>query len=167
MREFSLTEFAAFLTETTVEAEMATHHALERAGRIVQREAKAEIGHYQDAAPPFAAWAELAQSTKDDRVRQGYTENDPGLRSGEMRESVQYRVLGHEVHIGSDDQKLVYFELGTEKQPPRTVLAGSLIKKTTEVVSVIGHEVTAALFGEGVALGSMQVGNFLGNEDID
>ena len=52
---------------------------MERAAKVVEREAKSEIGEYQDSTiSPFPAWAELADSTKDNRVRLGFTENDPG-----------------------------------------------------------------------------------------
>lgn len=162
MPDLSLTQFAGLLTGMVSEIEHATHSGLEQAARIVEREAKAELGHYQQGAGPFPAWAELADSTKDDRVRQGYPENEPGLRSGDMRESIQHVVRGHTAHIGSDDEKLVFFELGTVKQPPRAVLSGSLIRKTDAVVQAVGHRFVGHLFGEGVVGGSMPIA---GNED--
>ncbi|KDE19672.1 hypothetical protein AZ09_10390 [Acetobacter aceti 1023] len=162
VRDFTLPEFAAFLTETALKVNDATHSALDDAARIVQVEAKHEVGQYQEAAGPFPAWAELADSTKEDRVRHGFTENDPGLRTGEMRESIKRSVGGHEAHVGSDDDKMVFFELGTEKQPPRTVLAGALIRKTDEVRHVIGRRFVGTLFGADVAGGSLPV---VGGED--
>lgn len=155
MRDFTPEAFAAFLGEAALAAEHRTRNALEEAARIVEREAKAEIGHYQDQAGPFVPWAELADGTKDDRARQGYPENEPGLRSEAMRNSINRRVEGSEAHIGSDDQNLVYFELGTDKQPPRSVLAGSLIRKTDEVVEVLGRRFVASLTGDGVANGAL------------
>jgi len=151
MPDLSLAEFGAFLTEITVETEHRTHDALDEAAQIVQAEARRELGTYQDATGPFPAWAELADATKDDRVHRGYTENDPGLRSGAMRDSIERTVEGHEAHVGSDDEHLVYFELGTSKQPPRSVLAGSLIRKTDEVVEVVGKRVFGRLVGDGVS----------------
>jgi len=151
MRDFTPEAFAAFLGEAALAVEHRSRSALEEAARIVEHEAKTEIGHYQEQAGPFVPWAELADATKDDRVRQGFTENDPGLRSGTMRDSINHRVEGSEAHIGSDDQNLVYFELGTDKQPPRTVLAGALIRKTDEVVETLGRRFVASLTGDGVA----------------
>jgi|GEM_PF-4835298 len=65
------------------------------------------------------------------------------------------KINSSEAHIGSDDQNLVYFELGTDKQPPRTVLAGSLIRKTDEVVQALGRRFVASLTGDGVANGAL------------
>ena len=67
---------------------MLIKRAVVHCATLVEEEAKAEIGTYQDQAGPFIAWPELADSTKEDRTRQGFTENDPGLRSGAMRDSI-------------------------------------------------------------------------------
>ncbi|MCE2579585.1 hypothetical protein LDL36_14000 [Komagataeibacter sp. FNDCR1] len=162
MPDMSLTQFAGLLTGMVGEIEQAAHDGLEQAARIVEREAKAELGHYQQAAGPFPAWAELADSTKDDRVRKGYPENEPGLRSGEMRDSIEHVVRARTAHVGSDDDKLVYFELGTVKQPPRAVLSGALIRKSDEVAHAVGQRFVGRLFGEDVAGGSMPIA---GGED--
>lgn len=156
-QEFTIAGFAAFLGEMTLKADTAAHDALTKAAKLVQKEAKAEVGHYQDEIGGFPAWAELADSTKEDRVRHGFTENDPGLRTGEMRDSIHTTVEAREATIGSDDDKLVYFELGTTKQPPRTVLAGGLIRKEDEVVKAIGGTFVGKLTGVGVAGGSLPV----------
>ncbi|WP_086642933.1 hypothetical protein [Acetobacter sp. DsW_063] len=155
--ELSLLGFAAVLTEMTLEADHAAHLGLQAAARTVQEEAKAEIGHYQGAIGGLPAWAELADSTKDDRVRQGYTENDPGLRSGAMRDSIETTVTSQEATIGSDDDNLVYFELGTTKQPPRTVLAGALMRKEKEVVHEIGERFVGTLVGGEVIGGALRL----------
>jgi len=166
MPDVSLIELAALFTEMVTESEVRTREGLEEAARIVQREAKAELGHYQEEAGPFPAWAELADATKDDRVRQGYTENDPGLRSGEMRDSIQHIVDGHEAHIGSDDEHLFFFELGTVKQPPRPVLAGSLIRREHDVAEAIGRRYLARLHADGVVDGALPVGQAV-THDLD
>lgn len=52
---------------------------------IAQQMAEAmrnELGTYQPG------WPELAQSTQDQRVRQGYTADDPLLRSGQMQSDI-------------------------------------------------------------------------------
>lgn len=150
MPDLSLSEFAATLAEFVAEEEHRTHRALDAAAAIVQSEAKAELGTYQDAAESLPAWAELANSTKKDRLRQGYTENDPGLRSGAMRDSIGRTIERREAHVGSNDEHLVYFELGTSKQPPRPVLAGSLIRRTDDVIGVIGRHFVRHLTGKDV-----------------
>jgi hypothetical protein len=134
-----------------------TQRGLEAVGKIIEAEAKREIGTYQDAAPPFAAWAELADATKEDRVRQGFTENDPGLRTGEMRDSIHHTADHEAAVIGSDSDKLVYFELGTEKQPPRSVLGSAVIHKEHDVTAVLGGSVTTALIGRDVFGGRIPI----------
>lgn len=120
---------------------------LTAAAVIVEREAKAIVGHYQYGAGPFDDWMELADSTKADRLRMGFTENDPGYRTGEMRESIGHTVDGHEAAVGSDDEYLVYFELGTEKQPPRSILGLAAVHETDAAVDAMSGHVAAVLAG--------------------
>jgi len=156
--DLSALEFIAKLGEMVIETEIATHEGLERAGQIVEREAKAEIGHYQEAAGPFQAWQELAESTKDDRVKHGYSENDPLLREGDLRDSIEHKVEGHTAYVGSDSPIAEYQELGTAHIPPRSFLAGALIRKEREVVDEIGRNFVGALIGRGVAPGQSFLG---------
>ena len=135
-------QFAGLLMTLSGGLPAVQRSALEHAGQVVEDEAKRLIGTY-DYDP---RWPELADSTKEDRVRKGFSENEPGLRTGEMRDSIHHTVEGHKaVHIGSDDDKLVWFELGTVKQPPRTVLKGALLNKVHEIEHVIGSTVHAFL----------------------
>jgi hypothetical protein len=135
----SLAAFGTFLAGMAVKIEHAEHSALEGAAKIVETEAKRVIGSYD------YGWPQLAQATQDDRVAQGYSANQPGLRRGDMRDSIGHTVAGHEAQIGSNDDKLVWFEIGTSKQPPRPVLAGAAIQKEKEIVELIGHTVHTAL----------------------
>ncbi|MDR3473336.1 MAG: hypothetical protein P4M09_16880 [Devosia sp.] len=148
MREFSLESFAAFATELAVAMPMAERRALELAAKVVEDEAKAEIGIYQEGAGPFGDWDELADSTKADRGRQGYPENEPLLRSGEMRDSIGTVIEGHEAHVGSNDDKAVWQELGTDKIPPRSFLGHAAVTKSKEVSEIIGRELFGVLTGE-------------------
>src|SRR4051812_36859265 len=115
-----LLELAAKLGEIALQQHEMEHHALEKAAVLVERRTKDKIGEYQDQAGPFIAWPELADATKADRVRQGYSEDEPGLRTGEMRDSIVHVVADGEAQVGSNDDKMVWFELGTSKQPPRS-----------------------------------------------
>jgi HK97 gp10 family phage protein len=151
MREMSLAQFIGHLGMFETRMRTEERHALERAAKLVEAESKAEIGHYQGEAPPFTAWAELADSTKEDRVKQGFTENDPGLRTGEMRDSISHAVGDKEAVVGSNDEKLVWFELGTEKQPPRSVLGTAAVHKGRQVAEIMGGAVVKALVGDEVA----------------
>lgn len=152
MREFhSFLEFATFLGDVVVHELEAEHLALEAAAKVIEKRSKEKIGEYQAQIADFVAWAELADATKDDRVRQGYSENEPGLRSGEMRDSIEHQVDHSEANIGSNDDHLVYFELGTQHQPPRSVLGGAAAEKADEVAEIIGTAVELALVGEQVS----------------
>src|SRR5580692_1257046 len=121
MKEFSNIEsFVGHLTALAAAEVLIARKALDKCASIVEKRAKGKIGEYQAQAGPFIAWQELADSTKRDREAQGYPENEPGLRSGEMRDSISHVVSATdlEAQIGSDNDKMVFFELGTSKQPP-------------------------------------------------
>ena len=153
MRDLSIGEAITLFAGLATEVHHHAHHALEKAAEVVEAEAKAEIGHYQGKAGPFAAWAELADSTKDDRVKKGYSENDPLLREGTLRDSIHHKVemtgiAKGEAHIGSDNPIAVYQELGTAKIPPRSFLGGALVRKTAEVLKLCGHGTMRALHGQ-------------------
>lgn len=157
MPDMSLLGFMEHLAHFDHRLHEAKHKGLERVAKIVEAEAKRELGTYQDAAGPFVAWAELADSTKDDRVAKGYTPNDPGRRSGEMADGIGHRSDSEEAVIGSNDDKMVWFELGTEKQPPRSALGGSVIRKEDAIVAVLGGSVVTALIGRDVFHGMIPI----------
>ena len=114
----------------------------------LEREAKDLLGSYQrEDTGPLSPWAELSDVTKERRVAAGYTENDPGLASGEMQESVHHRVDGHEVIIGSDDPHALYFEHGTVKQPPRPFLSLALWRKGKDEADFMARKIFGAVTG--------------------
>jgi hypothetical protein len=141
------------------------HFALDEAARIVQAEAKRELGTYQMTdTGQFAPWAELAESTKDERVRQGYPENEPLEREGQLRDAIE-RTAGdteaavgvpnrdirhpyqtHDVNIGEVAEAL---ELGG-RIPPRSFLGVAGHRKGKEVAEICGAYVVRALVGEKV-----------------
>ena len=149
MREFkSLLDFSTHLAEMQLVEQKAQEHGLELILRRIQNTAKAELGNYQPAVGPFAKWAELAESTKADRLRQGYSENDPGYRSGAMEESIGRRHSGMEGEVGSDDDHLVYFEFGTSKQPARPVLGPAAYRNKKFIERVAAGAVVSGFIGE-------------------
>lgn len=154
-----LLELVAKLGELELRQHEMEHHALEKVAVIVEKRAKEKIGEYQDQAGPFIAWPELAEFTKEDRLSKGFTENDPGLRTGEMRDSIEHMVIGDEAHVGSDDDKLVWFELGTVNQPPRSVLGGAVVDEMDKIIGTVGESAIASLVGEGVYNRKMRIEN--------
>lgn len=149
MPDMTLAGFIGFMARAHERIEDATHRGLERASRIVEDEAKREIGTYQDQAGPFGAWAELADATKADRVAKGFTENDPLLRTGDMRDTISHVVGRHEAAIGSDSEIAVYQELGTSRIPARSFLGGAAFRKAEEVATTLGHAAVLGLVGRG------------------
>lgn len=126
---------------------LALHSGMEQIGAVIEKRAKEEIGNYQSAVGPFQAWPELADSTKDDRVRQGYTENDPLLRSGELRDSISHEAKGLEVAIGSTSDVMVYHEFGTSKMPPRPVLGTAAFSSKEKVIAILTRAAAIGIAG--------------------
>jgi phage gpG-like protein len=153
----SLGDFALHLGELALLQREADHVALERAAKIIEKRAKERIGEYQAQIGPFIAWPELAESTKADRARQGYPEDEPLLRTGEMRDSIEHQVADYEAEIGSNNDKAVWQELGTDRIPPRSFLGGAAAETSDRVVEVIGETVTLWLAGADVYQGKMLI----------
>lgn len=142
--------FAMHLATLSVTIHRAEHRAMDQVGKLVEKDAKARLGEYQQTVGPFPSWDSLADSTKADRVRQGYPEDQPGVRSGEMRDSITHEASAHDVVIGSPEEKMLWFELGTEKQPPRPALGPAVFSNKDEIASTIGKAVA-----EGMANGAV------------
>jgi hypothetical protein len=157
MREFGLIGFVEHLGAIAVEMVTVESEALERAAILVEAEAKAAIGEYQDQAGPFAAWPELAEATKSDRAKQGYPDNEPELRTGALRDSIEHKVAGHEAQIGSDSEIMEWQELGTDRMPARSILGGAAFRKSKEVAAELGESVHLALIGEEVHKGRLAI----------
>ncbi|GCE89830.1 hypothetical protein MSKU15_1431 [Komagataeibacter diospyri] len=148
-RNFTEAEFLSFLEGQRARVQEAQKVTMEVAANTLLKDARSTVGTYQrEDMGPLPPWAALADSTKDDRVRQGYPENEPGLRSGEMRDSYQTRVPdAHHIVLGSNDPKAVFFENGTVKQPPRPVIATALFRKHHDITRQIAKSLTRAIGG--------------------
>lgn len=139
----------AFLHFTLAKAVMLNelNHELEKAAVKVEKTAKAKLGHYQEASGTFNAWAELADSTKAERVAQGYTPNDPLLRSGKLKESITHESNHLEAIIGTNIDYAVDMETGSIKSPPRPFLAPALFENKEHIVELVGGAVITSLAG--------------------
>lgn len=124
-----LEQFARELSSAS--ASIAT--GLEAGFRVIVKEieetAKEEIGVYQPAYGPFDAWAPLAESTKAERVRLGYSEDEPLLRSGELRDSIQSEVMGLAAIVGTKKEIGLWLEVGTDRIPPRPFIGPAYVRK--------------------------------------
>jgi len=104
----------------------------------IEETAKEEIGVYQPAFGPFDAWSPLAEATKADRVRQGYSEDEPLLRSGSLRDSIQSEVMGLAAIVGTKSEIGLWQELGTNRIPPRPFIGPAYVRKIDPLMEVIG-----------------------------
>lgn len=141
MGKFSLLEFAAFATELVVEIDHAKAAALEKAAKIIEKEAKRVIGTYD------YEWPQLAERTQEERARLGFSENEPLLRTGELRDSISTNIVkrGEEATIGSSLKRAIYQELGTATIPPRSFLVQAAVHKEKEIYEKTGARVTTTI----------------------
>lgn len=147
-REFgSLGEMATHMAGMAVRMYVQEQAGLERALRVIEKKAKSEFGVYQPSTGPFPAWPELAETTKDDRLRHGYTENDPLLRSGALRASSSHEVQGLEGVAGSKDPVMAYQEFGTPTIPARPVWGPAEIQTRDTVARILAAVVINGIAG--------------------
>lgn len=149
----SIPQFAAVIAGMVASMPKVQHHAVEEGCKIIEAEAKRVIGTYE------YRWPQLAASTQSQRVYYGFPANEPGLRTGEMRDSIEHVVKSDlatrrvEGHVGSNSDKLVWFELGTRTQPPRSVLVAATMRKGREIEHLFGRVFHAHLTSGGVSAG--------------
>lgn len=110
---------------------------LEDAAILVRDRAVEKLGTYQPAVGPYPSWAPLSPETERIRESQGYTPNDPLLRSGEMRDSISYEVFPDHADIGSPLQKALYQELGAWNHPPRPFFGPVGLEAEPEILNII------------------------------
>ena len=139
--------FARHLERISLEGDAVTHALTEKGAKIIQRDAQAKLGHYQDTAGPFNAWSELADSTKADRVHKGFPENEPLKRTGQLEESIEAVVRGHEAMVGSMDPIALWQEKGTEHIPPRPFLGAAAFESKQKVAIVSANTLIAWVSG--------------------
>lgn len=148
----TLAAFIGHIAAFPIRLEIEEREGLERAAVLIEHEAKSLIGHDENpAAGPFVAWEPLADSTIEEKERLGYTgqvsEYDSLLRTGEMAKSIEHVVGDKEAAVGSNDDKAVWQELGTDRIPARSFLGAGAFRVAPEVTEVLGAAVTAALVG--------------------
>jgi hypothetical protein len=146
MRTMSLLEFAAEL-ERIAELEMTNKLVIEAGCQMIQHEAKSVLGTY-NAKP---TWPQLSAATQAERERKGYAPNAPLLRTGELRDSIEYTIIDHEEgQVGSDLDIAVYQELGTSKVVPRPFLEPALKEMAPHIADLAGRLTAATVAGQGL-----------------
>lgn len=116
---------------------------LEEAARKVEEEAKRVIGTYD------YGWPQLQLSTQMQREQQGFDPNDPLLRTGELRDSIQHYVdeESRTAYVGSNNPIAKWQELGTSTIPPRSFLAAAAAVKGKEIAELTGKAYFQILSG--------------------
>ena len=153
----SFAEAGAHCAKLALAQHEADKKSLERATKLLQKKVKEKYGEYQPGAGPFMAWAELAESTKQDRERQGYSEDEPLLRKGDVRDSVERLVKDREGFVGSDSQIAEWEELGTKNMPPRSTMGSAGVENAEKIRDICGQETVIALVGANVFQGRIEI----------
>lgn len=131
-------KFAEHLLQAAAGEALALHEGLKASCKLIERDAKKKIGHYQGEVGPFQDWAELAESTQEDRERKGYSPDEPLLRTGDLRDSIQSEVKGLEGVAGSTSDIAPYQEYGTAKIPPRPFIGPAAFQNKEKIQALIG-----------------------------
>jgi hypothetical protein len=135
-----ITEFVAFSAGIGETMNKANHEILEIACQVIEGEAKRVIGTYD------YDWPQLAASTQAQRVHEGFPANEPLLKTGELRDSIEHTIIdSHHAEVGSNSDIAVYQELGTASIPPRSFLMQAAVHKEKEVVHIAKELSKAAL----------------------
>lgn len=144
----SLAEMAMELVRLEAAEYLALEQGLEAILTRIQRTAKSEFGVYQAGVGSFPAWPELADATKDDRLQQGYSEDEPLLRSGALRDDIQKERHGLEGVVGSASEVMVFQEFGTKNMPARPVLGPAAVRNSEAMQKLAAAAVVAGFIGQ-------------------
>jgi phage gpG-like protein len=160
LKEFSsITQFVEFLRTREAAVHSAQVEGMREAGHMLQHEAQHIIGEYQDAVGPFPKWEPLSDATLNGGVDKhgrwfpgkidlGYAPPDnPLLRTGHMRGSIECSSTDHEVVLGTHDPVAADQEFGTHSIPPRPFIGPTMFRHVGEAVDIITHHVIAAMTG--------------------
>jgi phage gpG-like protein len=145
MKVFSILEFLAEIPAIERDLHASGPKIIEEACKIVQRKAKSTIGknNYN------IGWAPIAESTRADKAKHGYAVPAPLLRTGELRDSIEYTLSHNEGCVGTDDPIAPYQEFGTSRIPPRSFLVSSAIASEDKIRRMATATTIAALSGFG------------------
>lgn len=95
----------------------------------------------KDAIGTYAfGWPQLATSTQADRTAKGYAANDPLLREGDLRGSIEHETAlepyGAAGVVGSHDIIALYQEMGTSRGIPARSFLGQALMRSSPLVDV-------------------------------
>jgi phage gpG-like protein len=129
---FSLLGFVAHLHAMEKDMEELGPAIVARACQMVCTEAKRVIGE------GYPEWPELQPATLARKMMA-----TPLLETGELRASIEWSSHGNEGHVGSNNDKAVWQELGTSKIPPRSFLMGAAMHTEKDIHKMAARAVMA------------------------
>lgn len=122
----------------------AQHAALDEASTFLLEKVKAIPGNYQSDP----VWPPLAEATVEDRVRKGFTPDDPLRRTGEFAESFDKHVDSPtRAEVGSNDERTGMVEYGTKRMPPRPVLGAAKVQHDKVMIEIVGRRIQRHIGG--------------------
>jgi hypothetical protein len=143
--------FAAHCVASILTMEAKEHIVLHEIGNLVEEKVKHIIGQENvQGLNGFESHEPLAESTIQFKEDHGFTgresATDPNLRTGELYHSITHvvDVEHHAVVIGSNLDQAVYVEIGTSRQPPRSIL-GIGGEQSREEIEKLGIEIAISL----------------------
>ncbi len=104
----------------------------------IEETAKEEIGVYQPAVGPFEAWSPLEEATKTARMRSGFSADEPLLRSGGLRDTIESEIMGLAAIVGTKSEIGLWQEIGTDRIPPRPFIDPAYVRKIDPLMESIG-----------------------------
>jgi HK97 gp10 family phage protein len=144
MSVIPLAEFILMLPKIAHDVKASERLIIERGAKMIQKKAKATIGRSNENWPPLAA------STIADKAKHGYKTPAPLLRTGALRDSIEYTVVSdHEAWIGTDHPVAAFQEFGTSRIPPRPFMASAAIASEDRIHRLAAAATIAALAGHG------------------
>jgi hypothetical protein len=144
-----LDRFSNFLERQAVEHEASVLAAADVSVHVLHRKIEKVFGDntkLQDLAP----------ATQTERLRLGYSENDPLVRKGDLRDSYKEAREGLTVGVGSSDPVAGYQEFGTATIPARPTVEIGLHESADEILAIVEAAAGAAL-GMGSASSELEI----------
>ncbi len=141
MKTLSLLGFVAELALLSRAVDKSGTVILEKAARVVRDESRSWIGD------EHSEWPALAPATIADETAKGFPAPKPLLRTGELRDSIEYTVGETEAAVGSNSDKAVWHELGTSRVPPRSSLRAAAMAVEPRIHRMAAATAVAVLSG--------------------
>jgi hypothetical protein len=132
----TLKQLAARLEAMAAKAAVAPEVAAARLAPVMIATAKEVIGTH--------VLRDLMESTQAERVRLGFTPNDPLKRTGSFQDTIEGGALGPVAFAGTNDPRGEWFEFGTVHAAPFSLFSlseGSVLPAAVAIGEAVSAEV--------------------------